>query len=163
MKLRSVVVIAMLCRFAAVAEAADDYKIAAAEQARPDEVSAGIAKLLSPQALKVTSGKRTLCEIWLRRARCRSRPTSRRRRPSSIPSTWARWLGSFAFLGKRTTSVIRKSAPGSTHCDTDYSRLTAITWDVGDARFSAAIAGGPKPGSGEARGRRPIQVQPQRV
>ena len=36
--------------------------------ALPDEVSAGIAKLLSPQALKVTSGKRTLCEIWLRRA-----------------------------------------------------------------------------------------------
>ena len=48
--------------------AAADYKVAAAEQSVPDEVAPDIAKLLTPHVSKVTSGKRTLCEIWLRSA-----------------------------------------------------------------------------------------------
>lgn len=48
--------------------AAADYTVAAAEQSLPEEVSADIAKHLSPQAFKVSSGKRTLCEIWLRKS-----------------------------------------------------------------------------------------------
>jgi hypothetical protein len=56
------------CLLVSSTRAADDYKAAAAEQALPDEVAAEIGKLMAPQATKVTNGKRTLCEIWLRNA-----------------------------------------------------------------------------------------------
>ena len=51
-----------------VSRAADDYKVAAAEQSVPEEVAADIAKLITPESFKVTSGKRTICELWLRKA-----------------------------------------------------------------------------------------------
>ncbi|MBI2823340.1 MAG: hypothetical protein HYX69_01470 [Planctomycetia bacterium] len=50
------------------AAAAADYKVAAIEQGPPDDVAADVAKQLAPSGFKVTSGSRTTCEIWLRRA-----------------------------------------------------------------------------------------------
>lgn len=55
-----------VCFLSTMARAADDYHIAASDQAVPEEVGADVAKQLSPKGVKVTSGKRTLCEIWLR-------------------------------------------------------------------------------------------------
>ncbi|HEY1602519.1 MAG TPA: hypothetical protein VGG64_23145 [Pirellulales bacterium] len=68
MRLRYAIAVGLLCLSVGPVLAADDYKIAAIDQASPDEVSPDLAKLLSPKALKVTNGKRVLCEIWLRRA-----------------------------------------------------------------------------------------------
>jgi hypothetical protein len=68
MKLRCLVAVASVCLFVAVARAADDYQIAGADQRLPDEVAADVAKLMAPKALKVASGKRALCDIWMRKA-----------------------------------------------------------------------------------------------
>jgi hypothetical protein len=57
-----------VCLLVGVSHAADDYKVAAAEQTLPEEVAADIAKLMTPESYKVTNGKRTICELWLRSA-----------------------------------------------------------------------------------------------
>jgi len=68
MKLLSSLAIVSTCFFVSPARAADGYKIAAADLGLPAEVSAEVGQLMAPQAFKVTSGTRTLCEIWLRKA-----------------------------------------------------------------------------------------------
>ncbi len=68
MKFSALLATLVACLLLRGARAADDYKVAAAEQSVPDEVAPDIAKLLTPHVSKVTSGKRTLCEIWLRSA-----------------------------------------------------------------------------------------------
>ncbi|HVU87217.1 MAG TPA: hypothetical protein VHD36_07845 [Pirellulales bacterium] len=57
-----------VCLLLGVSRAADDYKVAAATQSVPEEVAADIAKLMTPESYKVTNGKRTTCELWLRSA-----------------------------------------------------------------------------------------------
>jgi hypothetical protein len=57
-----------LCLLGTVARAADEYQVAAADQALPGEVAPGVAKLMGPRAFKIGSAKRVLCEIWLRKA-----------------------------------------------------------------------------------------------
>ena len=57
-----------VCLLLGVSRAADDYKVAADKQSLPEEVAADIAKLMTPESYKVTNGKRTACELWLRSA-----------------------------------------------------------------------------------------------
>ncbi len=64
-KLTGLVALLGACLCCATTRAAD-YTVAAAEQGVPDEVSADIGKLMSSKAVKVSSSKRTLCELWLR-------------------------------------------------------------------------------------------------
>jgi hypothetical protein len=66
MKLPSFFVVVVVSLTVAGARAADEYAVAPVDQAAPDDVAADIAKQLSPKGFKITSGKRTLCEIWLR-------------------------------------------------------------------------------------------------
>jgi hypothetical protein len=67
MKLHCFVAVGCLCVFAVAARAADSYQVASTGQSLPDEVAADVAKLMAPTAFKITSGKRTLCEVWLRK------------------------------------------------------------------------------------------------
>lgn len=67
MKLRLIIVLLAASLSVAAVQAADEYTVATADQAVPDDVSADVGRQLSPKGFKITSGKRTLCEIWLRR------------------------------------------------------------------------------------------------
>lgn len=66
MKLPALSALVAVCVICTMARAADEYRIAVSDQAVPEEVAADVAKQLAPKGVKVTSGKRTLCEIWLR-------------------------------------------------------------------------------------------------
>ncbi len=67
-KLSGLLALLGVCLLLGVSRAADDYKVAAVAQNVPDEVAADIASLMAPESYKVTHGKRTTCELWLRRA-----------------------------------------------------------------------------------------------